>query len=179
MDSRSAPRSEGEVHAILTDQLAYLLDEVEALAPVIGRVPEKILSGRPREDEWSIKEIYGLIATADAQVRLPNLEYMITEDEPDLAELDEAALIGSASPWGEREIGDILQQVRSARTALVQFLRGLPASEWGRTGTLEGQRLAVRDYAYRIAQEDTDYFRTLGRRLHESHLTSRPQDLPK
>ncbi len=170
-------RTEDPREAIL-DQLAYLLDEVEALEPLIARVPEPILSGRPMEGDLSIKQIYGIIASADEQVRLPRFQRIVAEEGPQLSGWDERALVAQEA-WDEMEIGAVLGRVRAAREALVGFLRALPAVEWTRTGLVDGRPLSVYDLAFGITQEDTDYLRALGYRLHESRLTSRMQDLPK
>jgi len=164
--------------AALIDQLTHLIDEMEMLDSIIGRVPEEVLSGRPWEGEWTIKELYGLLAAADEQIRLPNLQAVVSEDNPTLEPLNEAALM-SLETWNAWEIHAILERIRNARTALVNFLRALPPDEWMRTGLLGDVREDVYAIAFRITQEDTDYLRALGYRLHESNLTSRPRDLPK
>lgn len=164
--------------AALIGQLEYLMDEIDALGAIIGRVPEAILSGRPWEGEWTVKELYGLLAAADEHVRLPNLQAVVSTDDPDLEPLNEAALMGREA-WNELDIHAILKRVRDARATLVAFLRALPPEEWTRTGLVEGVREDVYALAFRITQEDTDYLRALGHRLHESRLSTRPQDLPK
>lgn len=171
--------------AALLDQLAYLQDEVEALKPVVGRVPEPLQEGRPLPSDLSLKETYGLLATLDADVRLAQIRRMVAEDEPRFDAVDEAALAARAD-WNTRPIEAILAQVQAARQTLLEALRALPEAEWTRTGLFADRspsprhvRRDVYAFAHEIIQYDTDVLRTIGHRLHESHLTRRPQDLPK
>jgi len=68
----------------LLDQLAYLIDEAEALQSVVGAVPEQIKSGRPTPDDLTMKEIYGAIVTLDADVRRPRVDRILEEERPTL-----------------------------------------------------------------------------------------------
>lgn len=162
----------------LLDQLAYLKDEIEALKGVIGRVPERLQEGRPVPGELSLKEAYGLIATLDADVRLPRLHRMVAEDEPHFEAADEAAL-ATRQDWNALPMEAILVRVQAARQALLEALRALPEEEWNRTGVFVDIHRDVYGLAHAVTQHDTDVLRAIGQRLHDSHLTSRPQDLPK
>ena len=181
----ATPAEKAQWRAALLDQLAYLQDELEALRPVVGRVPDTLQEGRPLPSDLSLKETYGLIATLDADVRLARLRHMVAEDEPHFDAVDEAAL-AAREDWNARPIEAILDQVQAARQALVEALRALPEAEWTRTGFFNDPsppprpvRRDVYAFAHAITQHDTDVLRAIGHRLHESHLTRRPQDLPK
>ena len=71
-----------DLREALLDQLAYLIDEIEALKAVIDRVPVPLLEARPPNGEPSLKQTYGLLATLDEEVYLPRLQQMMAPDEP-------------------------------------------------------------------------------------------------
>lgn len=158
----------------LLDQLAYLGDEVAALEQIIERVPNVLLEGRPTPDERSIKETYGLIAARDARRRLPLVRHLAGDvPSPDLP--DEAALLGDTE-WNALPMGELLAQVRAARAAFVEALRDLPQPAWQRPMP-DGTTLA--GWVYGIIQDDAARLREMAERLHASHMTQRPHDLPK
>ena len=162
----------------LLDQLAYLSDEIEVLKGVVDRVPENLQKGRPTPDELSLKETYGLLATLDAGVRLPHLRQIVAEDEPRFEAVDEQAL-AAQTDWNVRPIEAILEHVQAARQTLLEAFQAVPEKDWSRTAHFSDVRRDVYGFAHHITQHDTDVLRAIGHRLHDSHLTSRPQDLPK
>ena len=173
------------LRATLLDQLAYLSDEIEVLKGVVDRVPENLQEGRPTPNELSLKETYGLLATLDVDVRLPRLRQTVAEDEPHFDAVDEQAL-AARTDWNAHPIRAILEQVQAARQALLEAFQALPGEDWSHAAYFadsakpgQAVRRDVYGFAHHITQHDTDVLRAIGHRLHDSHLTSRPQDLPK
>lgn len=162
----------------LIDQLAYLVDEIEALKAVEGRIPTAVQEGRPLDGEPSLKELYGLFATLDEEVHLPRLHLMAKGPQPAFEAVDEAALARRRS-WNDLALLDILNRVQAARRQTVSFFQSLSADAWARTARIANQQVDVLGVLHQIIQQDTDRLRAIGHRLHESHLTSRSQDLPK
>jgi len=161
----------------LLDQLAYLVDEVEALQTVVGGLPEQITSGRPASDTLTMKELYGALATLDAEVRSQRVERIVTEDDPTLDPVDPDEEVREAG-WNEQEIDAILDRVSEARAALVDQLTALPLDAWHRTATLEGESITLFDLVHRVTQTDAERLRDLGYRLHGAHLSERDEPLP-
>ena len=161
----------------LLDQLAYLVDEIEALQTVIGGLPEQIKSGRPTPDDLTMKELYGAIATLDAEVRRPRAERIVEEDDPTLDPVnpDEEA---REAGWNEQELPAILDRLREARRDLVEALRDLPLDAWHRTATLDGESVTLFTLVHRATQADAERLRDLGYRLHGAHLSDRDEPLP-
>lgn len=168
----------GDRRSTLLGQLEYLVDEIEALEEVIGRVPEGVLSGRPTGHELSIKELYGILALADEEIFPDYIEAMVEGEEPKLSVPDDKAL-AAREAWEEAAIEDILARLRQARAAIVEQLRDLPEEAWDRRATADGVEIDLYGLARYIAQRDTTILRVVGTRLHESRLTDGPQDLPK
>ena len=83
--SRPSPgpqRALDDLRPALLDQLAYLIDEVEALKAVVQHVPEPVQEARPPGEVLSIKETYHVLARLDETVYLPRARQMATGTEP-------------------------------------------------------------------------------------------------
>lgn len=167
-----------DVREALLSQLAYLLDEIEALRGVIGRVPEAVLAGRPVPGDRTIKEMYGLVAAADERVYLPRLQAMAAGTAPQYDEMDEPAL-AAATPWNEWAMDDIFARIEAARSRMLAFLRALPPSAWDEGARIGDAHLTVYDVAHRITQHDVRVLREAGYRLHDSRLSDRPERMPR
>ena len=161
------PIQTADLRTALLDQLAYLIDEMEALKAVVGRVPPPLPQARPLRQALSLKELYGLFATLDEAVYLPRLRQMIAEDTPAFDAVDEAVLAAEAG-WNDQPIDRILERVQEARRGLLAFLHALSPEAWTRAGRFADERRDVYSLAHQITQHDVDLLRTVGHRLHES-----------
>lgn len=169
-----------QARAVLLTQLRYLIDEVEALKPLVDRVPVSVQEGRPTPDDLSMKEIYGVIALRDEQVHQPRLQRVVAADDeaPAFEPVDDEALVDEED-WDTWALPDILDRVQAARQALVEQLDAVPVDAWHRTGRFDGETQSLFAAVHRITREDADRLRNLGYRLHEANLTDRDRDLPK
>ncbi len=156
----------------LLGQLAYLIDEIEALKAIVDCVPEPLQAGRPLPGERSMKETYGLLATLDETVYLPCVRRMTAEEAPVFDAL-EARTPALQDAWNEQPIDGILERVQEARRALLAFLRALPAEAWRRVGRFGDARRDVYELVHHITQRDVDLLRGVTHRLHESRLFTR------
>lgn len=161
----------------LIDQLSYLVEEVEALRSVVGSLPDQIKNGRPTPDTLSMKELYGAIATLDAEVRSPRAAQLTSEDDPSFTSVDIDDRVQD-NGWNEQPIDDILDQVQEARHALLAQLDELPLEAWHRTATLDDESVTLFDLVHRITQTDAERLRDLGYRLHGAHLSEGDKPLP-
>jgi hypothetical protein len=161
----------------LVDQFGYLVDEVTALSTVVDSLPDAILEGRPEPDALSMKELYGAIATLDAEVRPRRVERTVEEETPTLAPVDIEDEVREGG-WNEQAMGDILDQVKSARHELTAQLEELSLDAWSCTATLNDESLSLFEQVYRMTQEDFQRLRDLGYRLHNAHLSDRDEPLP-
>lgn len=161
----------------LLDQLAHLVDEIEALQTVVGSVPDQIKSGRPAPDALTMKEIYGTLATLDEDVRPSRVERVTTEGTPTLSPVDVEAEVRE-NGWNDRDMDTILDRVRRARRRFVDRLDALPLEAWHRSATLDAERYTLFELVQRIIQSDLDRLRDLGYRLHGAHLSDRDEPLP-
>lgn len=166
-----------DLREALLDQLRYLNEEIEALRTVVGGLPDQIKSGRPGPDVLTMKELYGALATLDAEVRPRYVRRIVEEDTPTLEAVDTDAEVRE-SGWNDVSLPDILDRLQEARRNLVEQLEALPAGTWHREGTLGGNTITLFDLAYRITQADAERLRDLGYRLHGAHLSDRDEPLP-
>ena len=161
----------------LLDQLSYLVEEIEALRSVVGTLPDQIKNGRPAPDELTMKELYGAIATLDAEVRAPRVARLTEEDDPSFTSVDIDDRVRDDG-WNDQPMSDILDQVQDARHDLVDRLDELPLDAWDRTATLDEESVTLFDLVHDITQTDAERLRDLGYRLHGAHLSEGDKPLP-
>lgn len=167
-----------ETREAVLEQIAHLGEEAGALQQHVGLIPEDVLTGRPLPGDPSFKEIYGLLALFDERVYLPVAARLAEADEARVETPDAGELL-TGGGWNDLEMQAIIQRVRSARSRLVRALSDVPFDAWQRTVAIDGKRTDVFGLAYAIVRRDAELLRAAARRLHESRLTSREEDLPK
>ena len=91
---------------------------------VVDRVPQPLQEAHPRPGDLSLKETYGLLATLDEAVYLPQFRRMTMEDDPAFDPVDKPTLADDA--WNEHPLSAILDRVQDARRRLLTFLHALP-----------------------------------------------------
>jgi hypothetical protein len=165
--SLGAPRRDA-----LLDQLRYLVAEIDALAPVLERLPADVLTAS-LPGERSVLATFAHLAALDREVHLDRLRRIVAEDEPVFEERDPDGAAYEALPAA-------LSDARSARETLVEAFERVPAEDWARTAVFpDGERRDVYSFALAVAHRDAAELRRLAHRMHESRLTDRAIDLPK
>ncbi len=150
--------------AALLDQLAYLIDEVEALKPVIDQVPEALQQLKTDAAGLSLRETYGWIAAYDELVMLPQLQQLLAEETPTLVVTDEQTLIAEAS-FNEQAPEVLLAEVQRARRDVLAVLQAISADAWNRKGLLDGAPVDVYALAHSLTQHDANLLRAIGYHL--------------
>jgi len=172
--STVAPEDRADLRDALVDQMRYLRDEVEALRTVVSTVPEDVQSGRPLPDDLTMKEIYGVIATLDREVRPDRIRAAADGDAPSVASVDEDALIDGEG-WNDRPMDTVLDALQDARNDLLRILDDVDLDAWTQTATLDGETMTLFELVHRMAKADVERMRTLGHRLHDADLTKREE----
>ncbi len=169
----SAVSSDADRRDALLDQLRYLVTEADALAPLLARLPEGILTAS-LPGERSVLATLAHLAALDRDVYLPRLQAIVAEDEPAFPEPQDPA-------GTERDaLDEALADVRAARTELIGAFERLPDDAWARAAVFpDGERRDVVGFAFAIAHHDAAELRRVAYRMHESKLTERAVDLPK
>lgn len=150
-----------EMRAALLEQLAYLVDELEAQRPHLARLPGPLLEGRPYDGAPSLKELYGRMVAAEEARRA-----RLTATPPPPPPAD----------WNAVPLDELLDRLQAARRAVTAALDARPPAEWTRALNTPDDPFAL---AHGCIQHDAECLREIGYRLHESHLTRRLEDLPK
>ena len=156
------------------DQLRHLLLEVEALEPLLARLPAGVL-GLRLPGERSVLGALAAIARLDRTARLDAVTAVAVDDFvlDGFAEPDDAPEAVEADEAGAA-LGPTLAAVREARQALVAAVETLPAEVWA-----GGAEAPAASWGRRVAVADAARLRAVAYRLHEANLTARGTDLPK
>ena len=139
--------------AALLGQLRYLLDEAEALGPLLARLPEDILTAA-LPGERSPLATFAHLAALDREVYAPQLRGEEAPEEPESTPAD--------------DLDAALADLHAARTDLVAAFeaKGAWPASWY-------------DLALTVVHRDAEELKRLAYRMHESHITTRAVDLPK
>jgi len=178
-DLRSVPREQQEkLRIALLDQIEYLIDEVEALRTVAGAVPDAVQSGRPTDEDLSMKELYAMIAVLDRTQRTAWVEQIRDAgDTPVVLEPTDAERTAEervrAGDWNERDFGDVLDAVQDARRDLHDLLSALDADVWVRETVVGEDTQTLFELVHGFADADFQRLRDLGYRLHDADLSVR------
>ena len=159
------PLSDSDRNSLVI-QVRHLLDELDALEPLVASTPEDILTARPVPSEPSIKEIYALIGLYDTHIYGPAIEAMLAEEQPELHEGNDQRLLAS-QPWNEQPFSDVLEFTRRSRRRLVQILESLSGESWDRTARIDHRNISVIDVVYGVVQHDAEMLRTAANRFHD------------
>src|SRR3990172_9262933 len=145
---RSEPGSAGHL-----DLVEHLNANASALRRELERLPESVLSYRPADAEWSIKEICGHLRD-HAQFLHRRLFMMINLEEPRLEPYDQEALVRERNPQAAA-IDELLAEFSAQRAETVEMLADLVHWNWARTGRhAELGRISIRQLVDRAIAHD-------------------------
>ena len=174
LDAYAQPESDpsrlAERREALTDQLGWLSEEAAALGPLLADLPDWALSQTAMPGERSVKEALAYIAALDRGLRLSWLRAIAGEPAPALTTAEPSL---GAEAVSARPLAELLEDVSSARAALLEQLTALAPDAWAAAATLDGEPATLYDLALLIARHDADELRALAYRLHEARLSSR------
>lgn len=102
----------------LIEQAAYLLDEIEALRPIISRLSDDVLTAQLPPTGRSVKEYYGAIVEMTMRLASSEPGAQSSDDEPD----PDVSSMALAVDWNARPIDVILDELRQSRRTLLDEL---------------------------------------------------------
>ena len=188
LDAYAEPRRDAATLAArreaLLDQLGWLEDEAAALAPLLAALPAWATDQAPMPNDRTAKETFAAFAALDREVTPRWLERIASEDAPALETPDlEDALEGA----NDRDLDDLLADVRAARADLRAAFEAVPAVAWSRKavlpsdGALDGATTDLYGVALHVVRRDAEWLKELAYRLHEADLRPRTpeDDLPR
>ncbi|PAP76043.1 hypothetical protein [Rubrivirga marina] len=170
LDKYSEPRRDAATLAArreaLIDQLGWLEDEAAALAPLLDALPAWAVEQAPMPTDLSAKQTFAALAALDRDVYPDWIARLQAEDAPDL----ESPPLEAEENANDRDLGDLLSDLRAAREALRGTVEAVPAEAWARRATLDGDATDLYGIALAIVQRDAEHLKELAYRLHDADL---------
>lgn len=131
------------------DIVIVLRDQLEDTRELLRRVPGSRGDHAYAPGKWTIKEVVGHVADAERVFAYRALRIARGDATP-LPGFDENAYV-PAGHFGDRPLGQLVEEFAAVRTATLALLNGLPAEAWARTGTASDTTVSVRALAAIIA----------------------------
>ena len=153
----------------LVEQMRWLVDEAEALGPLLATLPAWALDQTPVPEERTVKETLAALASLDRETTPAWLDRIDAgEDTPAFTTPD---LSGLAAGANERDLDDLLTAVRTNRQPLADRVEAIPAETWDRPLRLDGEETDLYGLILTLVRRDADELKTLANRLHGADLT--------
>ncbi len=155
-------RAEARVALALGEIVAAIQPVPETIAALCRGLSPDQLRRRPRQGEWSMKEVMAHFLKVERDLFLPRLRRIAEEDRPRFESFDPEAW---AAERDHRQ-GDFMadwRQFAAARAETVAFLQGLPPAAGERLG-LSGffGPIILAAYATHIVDHDIEHLSQLG-----------------
>ncbi len=165
---RSEPGSSGHMD---------LVEALNAMSPALQRelngLSEAVLTLRPADSEWSIKEVCGHLRD-DAQFFHQRLFAMIKLEEPRLEAWDQEALVHERNPQAA-PIDELLAEFAAQRGETVEMLADLVHWNWARQGRhAELGRVSIRQQVERKVRHDEAHLEHIRRLKEQAQSASAP-----
>ena len=156
-----------------------LVERLNVATPVLHRevegLRESVLTYRPEESEWSIKEVCGHLCD-NAQILHRRLFTMINLEEPRLEPWDQHELVRERSAGAVR-IEKLLAEFSAQRAETVEMLADLVHWNWARQGRHPSHgRLSIRQLVDRAIAHEEDHMEQLRElKAQAATITAMPQ----
>ncbi|HLF72607.1 MAG TPA: DinB family protein [Dehalococcoidia bacterium] len=135
----------------IIEALKHLADVVEA---ELAGVPNDVLSARPSDDEWSLKQVVGHLRFAD-DIWYKRLYMVCTQTDPVLPTFagEDAALEAARNAT---DLRPYIEGLRASRPRIVDLLSH--AIDWTRIGNWRGEgRRSLKQLAEYLVSHDSDH----------------------
>lgn len=136
----------------ILDQLAYLIDELEAQRPWLMRISEVQMKGKPMDSMPSLLEMYAEMARLEWENHVP----LLTHE--------------SRASARTEDISQILDQIQEGRKIIVTRLSALQTEQWEEF-VREGECKRIHQFAFEMTRSDGDLLKAIAERMHESMIT--------
>lgn len=150
-----AAAAEAEVRPLLEQQVSSLQSACEPLS-------ESAALFRYAPGKWSIKEVIGHLSDCERVFSYRAL-CISREETAALPGFDENTYV-AAGNFDRRSLDDLLEDLRSVRTATLALFDSVEPHAWTRRGTANGTEVSLRAVAYIIAGHMQHHLRTLRER---------------
>ena len=131
------------------DVAATLGTQIDDTAALLSGLSEADALHRYAEGKWSVKEVLGHISDTERVFSYRLLRFSRGDATP-LPGFDENAYT-PAGRFDDRDLADLLAELRAVRAATVALIHGLPPESLDRRGTASGGSFAVAAIPWIIA----------------------------
>lgn len=154
-------RTEARVALPLAEIVAAIQPVPEKILAIRQGLTSPQLSQRPREREWSMKEVMAHFLKVERDVFLPRLQRIVTEERPRFQPFDPDAWAAERD-HREGDFGADWREFAGARAETVAFLKGLAPAAADRIG-LSGffGPVTLAQYATHIVDHDLEHLSQL------------------
>jgi hypothetical protein len=132
-----------------SDVVAALEDQPRETLALLSTLSEEQGDYRYAPDKWSIKEMLGHVIDAERVFAYRALRFARRDATP-LASFEQDDYVRAGS-FGDRRVGDLIEEFVAVRRASVWLFRALSPEAWMRRGIASGNPVSVRAVAYIIA----------------------------
>ena len=148
--------------------ITTLADIPNRVANLIAGVDDAILSHKPSEDEWCVKEIIAHMFETDLAFAERVRVILATQGVP--------ALPRTKPPWKLHEgkgyetfgANELVTRLRTIRAETVALVRSLQPQDWVRQGTLMGSTTSILDLGTWVANHDKGHLAQVQRLCHNT-----------
>jgi rubrerythrin len=135
-----------------------ILNTLEAapnmVAEIISGVDDEMLSRKPSEQEWCVKEIVGHMLETDILFAKRVRTLLEGQGVPDLTTPIPPWKLHEGKGYDQMPADELLERLRQTRSASAAIVRGLKAEQWSRRGTLRGTSTSLIDLGTWLANHD-------------------------
>lgn len=124
------------------------------VAEIISGVDDEILSYKPSEEEWCVKEIVGHMLETDRLFAKRVTTLLEEQGVPDLTTPIPPWKLHEGKGYEQMPADELLERLRQTRSASLAIVRGLAPDQWSRRGTLRGTSTSLIDLGTWLANHD-------------------------
>jgi rubrerythrin len=137
---------------------AQILTTMEAVpnkvAEIISGVDDEILSHKPSEQEWCVKEIVGHMLETDLLFAKRVTTLLEEQGVPDLTTPTPPWKLHEGKGYEQMPADELLERLRQTRFASLAIVAGLKPEQWSRRGTLRGTSTSLIDLGTWLGNHD-------------------------
>lgn len=149
-------RTPEEILSILKEGPAQVDD-------LIRGIDDDLLSKRPSEEEWCIKEIVGHITEVE-RLFLQRVQTILeNEGVPDLPSTAPPWLLQEGKGYEDWEASELLRQFRETRNSTLELLSSLEEKDWTRIGSNQGNPVSLLDLGTWLTNHDVGHIAQIRR----------------
>ena len=131
------------------------------LKMMLSELDDTLLSWRPAEGEWCIKEVIGHMIDMDTLAFADRIQIILDEDTPSMESLN-VDEIEAKRQDDKRPLSELIESFTKERKQAVEYLNNLSAEHLHRTGTFPVNRhFKASDFLYEWPYHDQEHIKQI------------------